>query len=125
MAQAKARQSMARSRGTAAKLRKPVLRVSECDAIDTCDISCQKGLAPRSSSHSAELPPRHTVHAARLNRWYEYHNPGDMVNDDQLRNGIGRVAVDLLVRGVPVASGPCQDPYQGPSQVAVSRGISP
>src|SRR5215813_13473440 len=25
----------------------------------------------------------------------------------------------------PVASGPCQDPYQGPSQVAVSRGISP
>ena len=50
-----------------------------------------------------------------------------MVNNNQFRNRVGRVAVAAsllgacLVRGAPVASGPCQVLYRGLNQVAVSR----
>jgi len=86
-----------------------------------CDISCQKGLAPRfkvqvqfSQPNSAQLPLCVTDmhHAARLKSMISLSHHIDMVNADQFRKGVRRIAVD---RGAawrlpgwrrPVASGP-------------------
>ena len=99
MSQAKALQTMARSRGTAAKLAKPVLRVSECDAIDSVRHLLSKGTCTTVQvqfSQPAELPLCVTAlhHAARLKSMILLSHHIDMVNADQFRKGVRRIAVD-------------------------------
>ena len=102
-----------------------LLRISEYDAIAiACDISCQKGLAPLFKYNflnqtQAQLPLRVTEmhHSARRNRWYLLSHHIDMVNADQFRKGVRRIAVD---RGAAWRLAGLEAP---PSRVALSGSI--